>query len=53
MTYAASLGRDRMIRLLHDHGARDLESAAGRAALQGKPDTKRDTGADRFASIVT
>ena len=41
MTYAANLGRDRIIRLLHDHGARDLESAAGRAALQGKADTVR------------
>jgi hypothetical protein len=36
MTYAANLGRDRIIRLLFDHGARDLESAAGRAALQGQ-----------------
>jgi hypothetical protein len=41
MTYAANLGRDGLIRLLHDHGARDLESAAGRAALQSKPDTVR------------
>jgi hypothetical protein len=41
MTYAANLGRDAIIRLLHDHGARDLESAAGRAALQGKADTVR------------
>ena len=41
MTYAANLGRDRIIRLLYDLGARDLESAAGRAALQGKPDTVR------------
>ena len=39
MTYAANLGRDRIIRLLHEHGARDLESAAGRAALQGEADT--------------
>jgi hypothetical protein len=35
MTYAANLGRDRIIRLLHSLGATDLESAAGRAALQG------------------
>jgi hypothetical protein len=35
MTFAANLGRDRLIRLLHQHGARDHESAAGRAALQG------------------
>jgi hypothetical protein len=41
MTFAANLGRDRLIRLLHDHGAKDLESAAGRAALQGKADTVR------------
>jgi hypothetical protein len=41
MTYAANLGRDRIIRLLHTHGAKDLESAAGRAALQGKADTVR------------
>lgn len=39
MTYAANLGRDRIIRFLHDQGARDLESAAGRAALQGKVET--------------
>jgi hypothetical protein len=39
MTYAANLGRDRIIRLLHGHGAKDLESAAGRAALQGQIDT--------------
>jgi hypothetical protein len=41
MTFAANLGRDNLIRLLHDCGARDFESAAGRAALQGKPDTVR------------
>ena len=41
MTYAANLGRDRIIRLLHNHGARDFESAAGRAALQGKAETVR------------
>ena len=41
MTYAANLGRDRIIRLLHERGARDLESAAGRAALQSKTDTLR------------
>ena len=39
MTYAANLGRDRIIRLLHSHGARDFASAAGRAALQGKIET--------------
>jgi hypothetical protein len=41
MTYAANLGRDRIIRLLHRHGARDFESAAGRAALQGHSNTVR------------
>jgi hypothetical protein len=39
MTFAANLGRDRIIRLLHSLGARDFESAAGRAALQGKTET--------------
>ncbi len=39
MTYAANLGRDRIIRLLHRLGATDLESAAARAALQGKVPT--------------
>jgi len=41
MSYAANLGRDRIIQLLHRHGARDLELAAGRAALQGQADTVR------------
>jgi hypothetical protein len=41
MTFAANLGRDRLIRLLHERGAKDHESAAGRAAVQGKPDTVR------------
>jgi hypothetical protein len=41
MSYAANLGRDRIIEFLHRHGARDLELAAGRAALQGKVDTVR------------
>jgi len=41
MTYAANLGRDRIIRMLHEMGATDVESALGRAALQGKPDTVR------------
>lgn len=36
MTYAANLGRDAIIRFLHSQGARDFESAGGRAALQGK-----------------
>jgi len=41
MTFAANLGRDRIIRLLQAQGARDLEPAAGRAALQGHADTVR------------
>jgi hypothetical protein len=41
MTYAANLGRDRIIRFLHGHGATDLKSAAGRAVLQGKAETFR------------
>jgi len=41
MTYAAHLGRNAIIRLLYGLGARDVESAAGRAALQGQPDTLR------------
>ncbi|MBA3405018.1 MAG: ankyrin repeat domain-containing protein [Gemmatimonadaceae bacterium] len=41
MTYAANLGRDALIRMLREMGATDLESAAGRAALQGHPDTVR------------
>jgi hypothetical protein len=41
MTYAANLGRDDIIRLLHGLGATDFKSAAGRAALQGKADTVR------------
>ena len=39
MTYAANLGRNAIIRFLYEQGARDLESAAGRAALQGQVDT--------------
>ncbi|MEO6447026.1 MAG: ankyrin repeat domain-containing protein [Gemmatimonadaceae bacterium] len=36
LTYAANLGRDEIIRMLHALGATDLESAVGRAALQGQ-----------------
>ena len=39
MTYAANVGRDVIIRLLHSLGAKDLESAAGRAALRGNVET--------------
>ncbi|MGH7561500.1 MAG: ankyrin repeat domain-containing protein [Gemmatimonadales bacterium] len=41
LTYAANLGRDAIIRMLHDLGASDLRSAIGRAALQGKTETAR------------
>ena len=41
MTYAANLGRDRIIRLLHELGATDLESALDRATLQGQVGTAR------------
>ena len=41
MTYAANLGRDGIVRLLHGLGAKDLESAAGRAALHGHAETVR------------
>jgi Ankyrin repeat len=36
MAYAANLGRDRIIQMLHRLGARDTEWALGRAVLQGK-----------------
>ena len=39
MTYAANLGRDRIIKMLYEMGARDLESAIGRALLQSKIET--------------
>ncbi len=39
MSYAANLGRDRIIRMLHEMGATDLEQAIGRAALQGQTAT--------------
>ena len=41
MTYAANLGRNEMIRMLYDLGARDLQTAMGRAVLQSKIDTAR------------
>ena len=39
MSYAANLGRDRIIRMLYDKGARDLNSAMERAALQSQVGT--------------
>ena len=41
MTYAANLGRDAIIRMLHALGAKDHIRAIGRAALQGKIETAR------------
>ena len=41
MSYAANVGRDRIIALLHDLGAKDLKHAIGRAVLQGRIDTAR------------
>lgn len=41
MSYAANLGRDRIIRMLYDLGARDLQTAVDRAILQSKIDTAR------------
>jgi ankyrin repeat protein len=41
MSYAANLGRDRIIRWLHDCGATDDRAAIERAALQGHPGTAR------------
>jgi hypothetical protein len=41
MSYAANLGRNRIIEMLHDVGARDLTHALGRALLQGATETAR------------
>jgi hypothetical protein len=41
LSYAANLGRDRIIRMLYDLGARDLQHAIDRALLQSKIDTAR------------
>src|SRR5205085_11180377 len=41
MTFAANLGLDRMIDMLHGLGANDVESAIGRAVLQGRIPTAR------------
>lgn len=39
LSYAANLGRDRIITLLHQLGATDLEHALDRATLQGRVET--------------
>jgi hypothetical protein len=36
LSYAANLGRDRIIRMLRELGATDLEHAIDRAVLQGR-----------------
>lgn len=41
MSYAANLGRGRIVAMLRDLGAADLEHAFDRACLQGKLDTAR------------
>jgi hypothetical protein len=41
LSYAANLGRDRIIKMLYDLGARDLQTAIDRALLQSKIDTAR------------
>ena len=41
MSYAANLGRDRIIRMLHELGATDHARALNRAALQSQVDTAR------------
>lgn len=41
MSYAANLGRDRIIRMLYELGATDLETALDRAALQSQIGTAR------------
>ncbi len=41
MTYAANVGRNEIIKMLHQLGATDLESAIERATLQSKIDTAR------------
>ena len=41
LTYAANLGHDRIIRMLHERGATDLATAIDRATLQSKIGTAR------------
>ena len=41
LSYAANLGRDGIIKMLYDLGARDLEHAIDRAVLQSRIDTAR------------
>src|SRR5579864_6578630 len=41
LSYAANLGRDAIIKMLYDLGARDLQHALNRAALQSKISTAK------------
>jgi hypothetical protein len=41
MSYAANIGRDQIIRMLHELGARDHRQAIDRATLQGQIETAR------------
>jgi ankyrin repeat protein len=41
MSYAANIGRDRIVAMLRDLGATDVQHAFDRACLQGKIDTAR------------
>ena len=41
LSYAANVGRDRIIAMLHELGATDLQLGIGRAVLQGRIDTAR------------
>ena len=41
MSYAANLGRNRIVTLLHELGASDVQYAFDRAVLQGRVDTAR------------
>ncbi len=41
MSYAANLGRERIVQMLRDLGARDLQHAFDRACLQGEVSTAR------------
>ena len=55
MSYAANLGRDRIIAMLHDQGAADIQFAFDRACLQGQLNTARrlvDMGARPVAGSV-
>jgi len=55
MSYAANLGRDRLVLMLHQLGAKDLQYAFERACLQGRIETARrlyELGARPIAGSV-